>query len=272
MTHNLHGGWNSHGLGGDTGGGTAWGSAWAASGIAVIHVQHHGSDTAVYAGAPTPADIPARVRAAASGQQLLARVGDVRWVLDETARRSREGACDLTRLDLAHVGIAGHSMGAWTAQAIAGQYLAGASRLIDRRFRAAIAFSPSAPDPATADEAFGRIAIPFLSITGDEDGMPATAAPELRAAAAEQRTAPYRAMPPGQKYLLVFAGADHMVFSGNSRRAERPADAHVKAVTIAATTAFWRATLLDDAKARAYLSVPDGLQAALAPGDSLAAK
>jgi predicted dienelactone hydrolase len=260
----------SHGMGGDTNGGTLWGQAWASHGLAVIHIQHPGSDIAIYRDAPTAADVPSRVRAAATPEQLLARVADARFVLNEVARRPREGACDLSRIDPDRIGFAGHSMGAWTAQALAGQRWKAGVTFADRRIRAAIAFSPSAPFVGSADAAFGKIGIPFLSITGSEDGAPPLAPPDERAAAAAQRSAPYRAMPPGDKYFLVFDGADHMVFSGNARRAERPADDHVKAVTIAATTAFWGATLLGSARDKAFLA--KGLSAELAPGDRLERK
>jgi len=262
----------SHGLGGDVNGGTLWARAWVDAGIAVIHVQHHGSDIAVYADAPTPADIPQRVAYAASGQQLVARVGDVRFVLNEATRRPAEGGCDLTRLDPDRVGIAGHSMGAWVTQAVSGQYFAGASRLVDRRFRAAVALSPTAPDPSPAAVAgaFGRIGTPVLSITGSDDGVPATATAEQRAAALAYRSGPYRGMPAGQKYFIVFAGGDHLVFSGSSRRAERPADTRVKAATIAATTAFWRATFLGDRRAGKRLAA--GLPGELASDDRFEAK
>jgi predicted dienelactone hydrolase len=262
----------SHGLGGDVNGGTAWGQAWAAHGLVVIHVQHPGSDRAVYAEAPSPADIPARVRAAASGEQLLARVADVRFVLNTAQARPREGNCDLTRIDPDRIGMAGHSMGAWTAQALAGQRWPGDVTLADRRIRAALAFSGSPPAILSPAEAFGRIGIPFMAITGTDDGVPALATPEQRAASEAQRIAPWRAMPPGDKWLIVFDGADHMIFSGNARRAKRPGDAHIKAATIAATTAFWGMTLLGDAKDAGFLTSPKGLRAELAPGDRLEMK
>lgn len=260
----------SHGLGGDTAGGTLWAQAWAAHGIAVIHVQHPGSDAAVYRDAKGPEDAKARVRAAATGVQLQARVADAGFVLDELAARTRQGGCNLARLDTARAGIAGHSMGAWTAQAIAGQNFFGAPRLADRRFVAAIAFSPSAPNTGSAAEAFAGITIPFLSVTGSLDGNPLAAKAEIRAASQAQRTGPFMAMPPGRKYLLVFENGDHMIFSGNSRRAPTPTDFHIQAATKAATAAFWGATLLGNAADAAVLK--SGLKAQLAPGDRWQAK
>ncbi len=262
----------SPGLGGDVNGGTGWGQAWAAAGMIVIHVQHPGSDSAVYLGAAKGEDIAARVRAAASAEQLLARVADVRFVLNEAMRRPVEGACDLTRIDPDHIGMAGHSMGAWTTQALAGQRWAGGETLADRRVRAAIAFSPSAPFVGSAADAFGKIGMPFLTITGTQDGTPVLAKMGVRPTAPPDRIIPYRAMPPGDKYLIVFDGADHMVFSGNSRRVDRGSDVHVKSVTAAATTAFWQATLMGDAKAAAWLRAPTGLRGLLAAGDVLETK
>ncbi len=197
--------------------------AWAARGIAVVHLEHPGSDASVYAGAADAADLKARVRAAATGAQLQARVGDVSFILDELARRPREGGCDLSRLDLSRIGFAGHSMGAWTAQAVAGQRYFGAAAFRDPRITAAIALSPSTLTTGGLGEAFGGITIPFLSVTGSADGMPklvrdavpTTAQIEQQA----QRTGPYTGMAPGRKYLIVFQDGDHMVFAGNLRRA-----------------------------------------------------
>ena len=262
----------SHGLGGDIAAGTLWAQAWATHGLAVVHVQHAGSDAAVYRDAKGPDDTKARVRAAATGVQLQARVADISFVLDELATRKTEGQCNLARLDLGRAGIAGHSMGAWTAQAIAGQNFFGAPCLADRRFVAALAFSPSAPNNASAAEAFGDITIPFMSVTGSLDGNPLAAKAEIRAAAEAQRTGPYTAMPPGRKYLLVFDGGDHMVFSGNSRRAPTPTDLHIQASTKAATTAFWGATLLGSALDAAFLKSPSGLKAVLTKADRFEAK
>ncbi|MGL6111398.1 MAG: hypothetical protein ACRC2B_15000, partial [Rubrivivax sp.] len=36
----------SHGLGGSRDGGDAWGQTWAEAGLAVLHLQHPGSDSA----------------------------------------------------------------------------------------------------------------------------------------------------------------------------------------------------------------------------------
>ncbi|WP_408015014.1 alpha/beta hydrolase family protein, partial [Sandarakinorhabdus rubra] len=183
-------------------------AGWAAAGIAVIQLEHPGSDAAVYAGATSAEERLARVRAAATPAQLVARAGDVGFVADELARRSREGACDLSRINPDRLGLAGHSMGAWTVQAIAGQRFgpdrAGAPPpLVDRRFRAFIAMSPSATSPA----GFADVHRPLLAITGTRDGVSADADAVAVARALAQRTALFAALPAdGRKAQALFGG------------------------------------------------------------------
>jgi predicted dienelactone hydrolase len=264
----------SHGLGGSRDAGTAWAEAWSQAGLAVIHLQHPGSDSSLRQRRDQDEGAVARLRSGMTVAQLVERARDVSFVLDEIARRRTEGACDLARLDRARVGMSGHSFGAHTTLAVAGQAFltpAGERSLRDPRVTAAIALSPAPPRSANATtlrRAFGKIAIPVMSITGSEDVVPM-----LKDTTPEERQLPYRSMPAGSKYLLVFKGADHSVFSGhNVRRASRASDAHVIEVTAAATLAFWRGALLNDAGARTWLASTAGLRAKLAAGDTLQMK
>jgi hypothetical protein len=64
-------------------------------------------------------------------------------------------------LDLAHVGMSGHSFGAVTTQAVSGQaYVAAGSRHTDPRIDAAILFSPSSPQRGSPTGAFSGVKIP----------------------------------------------------------------------------------------------------------------
>jgi pimeloyl-ACP methyl ester carboxylesterase len=234
-----------------------WVAAWTAAGIAVIRLEHPGSDAAVYRGAGTPAEREARVRAGIAPGQLLARIADVGFVADELARRPREGACDLTRIDDDRLALAGHSMGAWVVQAMAGQYPDGEHPLlIDRRFRAFIAMSSTGPpDPAAARVQFGGIGRPLLVITGSRDGVPASAAPELIAESRARRLSLFVGAPAdGRKALADFAGADHLLFAGDMRKL--PADSQIQNRVAAITTLWWRRWLLADARAEKALARP----------------
>jgi len=256
----------SHGLGGSLDAGTTWGEAWSRSGFAVIQLQHPGSDQDLWRGERPLARLSA-LRRGMTADQLIARVGDVAFVLDELARRRSEGRCDLTRLDLTRVGMSGHSFGAHTTQAVAGQRFGsggGTRALRDRRIKAAVAFSPAPPqaDDAVVRAAFAAIDIPFMSVTGTRDEVPV-----LNDVSPADRTLPFRYMPAGRKYLLVMDGATHADFGGNPAGGLRGGNRHVDDVVIAATTAFWRAALLDDSTERDWLE-DGGLQARLARGDA----
>ncbi len=249
----------SHGLGGSLNAGTLWAEAWARDGNAVIHLQHEGSDSGILRNGG--------LRSAMSGEQLEARANDVHFVLDELARLKREGVCDLTRLDLGRIGMSGHSFGAQTTLAIAGtHYQQLSTQPFDRRVKAAIAFSPQ-PSIGTPDSiAFGGITMPFFTVTGTKDALP-----WLNKVTPEDRQRPFRAMPPGGKYLLVLAGANHGIFSGQDRAGfgNTASVPHVREVVVDATTLFWRATLHGDTAAQAAL---DRFAATLPAGDSFARK
>jgi len=255
----------SHGLGGSLDGGTLWGQAWVDAGFVVVHLQHPGSDRSILLSG-AGGGIGGALRAAMTPAQLDARVADVKFVLDQIPARRSEGQCALTRIDMAHIGMSGHSFGAHTTQALAGQRFAStAASTAEPRVRASLAFSPSPPGIGSDAEATARMTRPFLTITGTEDTTPVV--PGVRAA---DRERPFRAMPPGDKYLLVLKGAQHADFSGNAGgfRHAGP-DAHVRAAVIETSIAFWRWTLLGDRTAKTALDDPKALEARLAPGDRL---
>jgi predicted dienelactone hydrolase len=249
----------SHGLGGSVDGGQFWGEHWASHGMAVVHLQHPGSDSAVWQGGD---GVRRALREATRPQQLIARALDVRFVLDELARRraSTDPADGWTRrIDPDRIGVSGHSFGALTTQAVAGQsYRHREAVLADPRPRAFVAFSPS--DRESGDRAFARIDRPFMVVTGSADGMVGFG---LGVPPHERRRV-FDRLPPGDKFLLWLTGADHMIFNGTARwpaawntRPPPEQDAlHVRLVR-ATTLAFWRATLMDDAAARQWLRTLD---------------
>ena len=262
----------SHGLGGSRTGGAEWGRHWASHGYCVIHLQHPGSDEALWRDKPKAARLVA-IRAGYTREQLIERVADVRFSIDELARR--HAGAPLNRCDLTRIGMSGHSFGASTTQAVAGQRMGDTSQgLADTRIAAAIAFSPSARlDGVSADDAFGAIRIPFFSITGTLDEPPL---PSL-GVGFESRRIPFMHMAPGDKYLLVIDGADHMLFNGTAGlrdfaiRARRAESAAIEPRAIelvkSATLAFWNVTLKNDRSAHAWLT-GQGFAAQLAKADS----
>jgi predicted dienelactone hydrolase len=243
----------SHGLGGSRDAGSLWAEHWASHGYLVLHLQHPGSDESLWrdrAGNPL-----ANLKQGMNARQLVARVEDVRFALSELARRTAAGEAALAGADPSRVCMAGHSFGAQTTQAVAGQRflvpMAALRDLASAPIKAAIAFSPNARNSTgNLDQQFGNIRMPFLSLTGTNDIVP-----QLTDQPASARLLPYQHMPPGGKVLVNFEGADHMVFGGhNLRRPETGLDRAVREDVKALTLAFLDAYLRDDKRAQQWLS------------------
>lgn len=239
----------SHGLGGSRSGSEYLGVHWASRGIAAVFLQHPGSDEGVWKERPA-GERMAALRRAASPENFQHRVRDVPVVLNELTHWNRtQGHPLYQRLDLAHVGMSGHSFGAVTTQAVSGQRYLGSARFTDARIKAAVLMSPSGPraggDPR---QTFGEVKIPWLLLTGTRDNSP------IGNADPESRRTVFPALPPGGKYELVLAGAEHSAFT----EGRLPGDAgarnpnHHRAI-LAVTTAFWDAYLRSDAGAKKWL-------------------
>ena len=251
----------SHGLGGSREGNAFMGEHWAAHGYVAVFLQHPGSDTTVWKDVPR-AQAMGAMQGAASVQNYQLRVADVRFVLDELERRNAESGSPLAhRMDLAHVGMSGHSFGAVTTQAVSGQKQLLGRSPTDARIKAAIAFSPSSPQRGDAQQAFGSVAIPWMLMTGTADRSP------IRDVSADSRAAVFAALPPGHKYELVLDRAEHSAFTDRALPGDKEArnPNHHRAI-LALSTAFWDAYLRDDPKARAWLDGADA-RSVLEPKD-----
>jgi predicted dienelactone hydrolase len=98
----------SHGIGGSRRGYSWLGQHFARSGIACLHVQHVGSDRALWMGSIF--GLVERLQGAAQSQEAVARVQDLRFALDTLLADELAG-----RLDSQRIVAAGHSYGANTA-------------------------------------------------------------------------------------------------------------------------------------------------------------
>ena len=252
----------SHGLGGARSNNPYLGEHWARRGYVVVYVQHPGSDESVWRDAP-PGARRAALADAASVASFLERVRDIPAVLDQLeAWNAAVGDPLARRLDLAHVGMSGHSFGAITTQAVSGQRFLGSARFTDPRIDAALPMSPSAPRRGDARSAFGAVALPWMLMTGTRDVAP------IGGITLEGRYAVYPALPPGRKYELVLDGAEHSAFGDRplpGDAAARNPDHH-RAI-LALSTAFWDASLRDDAAARASLEDEPAVRQVLEPAD-----
>jgi predicted dienelactone hydrolase len=257
----------SHGLGGSVEGGKTWGEIWSNSGYLVVHVQHPGSDTPALRESLTSGDgePKQRMRNIATPENLIGRVDDVRYLISEIERQQRASTTSwMSRVDLSRIAMTGHSFGAHTTMALAGQRYPGPVKTIsDPRIKAFIALSPNATGlPRTFSDRFGSMNAPFLSITGTQDADPFAANRNMKKMV-EKRTAVFEHQPADDKYLFVIEGADHMVFNGNEaqsmralRQSEPLSAADQKRIQEAvgqSSLKFLDAYLRDDAKAKQWL-------------------
>lgn len=255
----------SHGLGGTVDGGAVWGEAWVAAGFAVLHLQHPGSDLdAVRAVTTTFTDQPALQRVA-NAEQFVARIRDVVFVLDVMARRHAARSGRWATVRPTAVGMSGHSFGAQTTLAMAGQRFPGFLGLDEPRLAAFIAFSPAIPLQMPARRSFEPVDRPVLSVTGTLDGDEVGVGNTV-----ERRQQVFAALPGGRKAHLVLKDADHMTFAGQTGRAAEiiPREAVTRelqsthhALVARITADWWLATLTNDAPARERLQTPAGLLA-----------
>lgn len=255
----------SHGLGGSREGYAYLGEHWASCGYVVVHPQHHGSDKNVMRGFRP---LKALRDAAANPANAVDRPLDISFVIDRLTALDSDVSFPLHgELDLAHLGVAGHSFGAFTTMAVAGAHfpvLGDEHTYLDPRVKAAIAMST--PTTQDNDEAFDDVKIPVFHMTGTKDESPdrrreRESDPVVGNTSAEQRLRPFRHTRHAPAYLLVFEGGDHMVFSGRLTES-RPSDGEFQARILSGSTAFWDAWLKDDKDARHWLD-QGGFSAAL---------
>ncbi len=242
----------SHGLGGNRAGGKLWAEHWASHGYVVVAMQHAGSDESLWKNREAR-DRISSMKSAMTLSNLGLRVGDVRFVIDEVVRRAEAKEAAFANADPKRLGMSGHSFGAQTTLAVAGQKAGsiGGQSGLDARIVSAVAFSPNARNKINVARQFGDIRIPLFSITGTKDGSILDDGTRY-----EDRMLPYENMPAGGKYLVVFEGGDHMVFGGHDmvRRASTARDGEIQEGVKAATLAFWNTTLKNDEAAQQWLS------------------
>lgn len=245
----------SHGLGGSRDNNPYLGQHWAKRGYVVVFVQHPGSDEAVWKEVPALQRMVA-MKNAASAENFLLRTRDIPAVIDAlTLWNQQKGHALHRRMNLDQMGMSGHSFGAVTTQAIAGQAMAG--RLTpyrDERIDAALMLSPSPPKMGDPASAFAKISIPCLLMTGTKDDSP------IGNSSPEDRLKIFPHLAQASAWQVVFDGADHMSFGERSLRSDAKLRGNAKKdpryhrAILALSTAFWDMNLKKDPSAKAWLN------------------
>ncbi|WP_233256003.1 alpha/beta hydrolase family protein [Falsiroseomonas bella] len=253
----------SHGLGGSREGLAYLGRALAGAGFVAVHLQHPGTDAAVWQGVPERA--PALAAAALDVANAVARLQDGIFAVEEVVRRGDLPGDPLEgRVDAGRLAAAGHSYGAWLVQHLLGQRLPGGDRglrLPERRLKAGILLSPSPPRGLPPRLAFARVTTPMLHVTGTADhGWVEGATPA-------DREVPFRVISGAPQVLVVLEGARHAAFADEQAAGPRWSDPTYHARVAAVSVLFLRAMLAGEAAARARLAA--GAPALLEPDDRL---
>lgn len=195
----------SHGFGASNRAYVGLSSYWASHGYVVIKPTH--ADSGKAAGIRSAEEI----WESQSATDWRNRAQDVTAILDSIPQLEEKYPEIKGKIDLAHVGVGGHSYGAHTVMLLGGaKTFPGAVSYADPRVKAVLAMSPQGPSDARGltRESFATLSVPTLFMTGTLDrGISEDETPDWRKLA-------YELSPAGDKYLVVVEGARHATFSG----------------------------------------------------------
>jgi predicted dienelactone hydrolase len=232
----------SHGMGGSRRGYTYLATRWATHGVASLHVQHVGSDSALWRG--NPLGVVGRLQAAAHDSEAAARAGDLRFALDRILSETSGPYAAL--VDRRRIIAAGHSYGANTALLAVGARVIRDGRWLefrDPRYSAAIVIS-APPFYGETDLAgvLAKITVPTLHVTATQDTIKI---PGFYSPAAD-RAAIFSAIPKSRKLLAVFQGGSHSMFTDRAFTGGPELNRKVKTATADLALAFLDYTFGND--------------------------
>ncbi len=244
----------SHGAGGSQNCCDSLTRHWATYGYVTLQPTHDDSVAERRSSGDQAVNFPAAVRAALTTPAVWeSRTQDISFLLDSLPELQKRVAGLGNKIDTSRIGVAGHSMGAYTAEAVGGALVDLPARantsLADPRARAVLCLSPQGPGQfGLSAHSFDKMAAPFMGITGSLDSI----GPLANAA---WHKVPFERSPAGDKFEVFIQGANHMSFisdgapvGGGSSRA-----AAILGYTNSASLAFWDAYLKDDSAAKKFL-------------------
>ena len=224
----------SHGIGGSRRGYSWLGQHAAGRGIASLHLQHVGSDRQIWTGGNV-FNVVGRLQDAAQEREALARVHDWRFAVDTLL-----GGEHASKIDARRIVAAGHSYGANTTLLASGARVprnGGAINLHDDRVRAAVVISaPPFYGEADPKQILGAIKVPSLHVTATEDIIRIPG----YYSGAEDRVAVFDATGGPRKWLAVYNGGSHSMFTDRAGTGGVALNPAVKAATQALVLAFVR--------------------------------
>ena len=231
----------SHGIGGSRRGYSWLGQHFARQGIASLHLQHVGSDRQLWTGSVF--GVISRLQGAAQDSEAINRAQDLRFALD-TLLSSELAPC----IDAKRIIAAGHSYGANTTLLASGARVERVGRAVelrDERVRAAIVISaPPFYGETEPHKILHSVTVPSLHVTCTEDIIRIPG----YYSGAEDRLAVFDATGSARKWLAVFEGGSHSMFTDRSGTGGAVLNPQVKEATRALAVAFVHAVLGDSAQ------------------------
>jgi predicted dienelactone hydrolase len=243
----------SHGAGGSESCCEALTRHWATYGYVTLQPTH--DDSAVerrHAGEEDINFLKAVREALKKPALWQSRPQDISFVLDSLPRLEKRVPPLVGKMDAEHIGVGGHSIGAFTADAVAGALvdLPGhpATSFGDARVKAVLLLSPQGPGEfGLTDHSWDRLTIPLLSMTGSLDLGAGNQGPDWK-------KIPFARSQPGGKFHVFIQGANHMSFINRKTTPGRAAlGDSILGYTNCASLAFWDAYLKADPAAMIYL-------------------
>jgi predicted dienelactone hydrolase len=225
------------------------GRYWASFGYVSIHPSH----------ADSIADSRFRgtlLEAISDPKGWANRPKDISFIIDSFSEIEKLVPQLSGKLDRRHIGVGGHSFGAYTASLVGGTTITipgddEPQSFRDRRVKAVLLLSPQGiGHMGLTARSWHSLHPPMLLMYGSLDFG-------AWGEAADWRSEPYQMAPSGNKYKVELAGGRHMGFAGSSRRGG--VQNEVFDCTKLETLAFWDAYLKHSPTAREYLD-SDGLK------------
>ncbi len=244
----------SHGAGGSQNCCESLTRHWASYGYVTFQPTHEDSMVQRRESGDGSVRFPQAVRDALKNPALWeSRPRDISFLLNALPKLQKRVGGLTDKLDLNRIGIAGHSMGSYTAEAVGGALvdLPGhpATSFADPRAKAILCLSPQGPGQfGLTAHSFDKITLPFMGITGSLDNLGPLAT-------AEWHKTPFERSQPDDKYELFIKGANHMSFitADTLLPARSSQAAAILGYTNSASLAFWDAYLKDDPAAKQFL-------------------
>jgi predicted dienelactone hydrolase len=244
----------SHGAGGSQNCCDSLTRHWATYGYVTLQPTHDDSATQRRAAGEDNTRFLPAVREALKNPALWqSRPQDISFLLDSLPELQKRVAGLNGKIDFDRIGVGGHSMGSYTAEAIGGAVVDlpehPGTNFSDPRAKAILCLSPQGPNQfGLTAQSFARISLPFLGITGSLDSLGPVASPAWH-------RIPFERSQPGDKYEVFIQGASHMSFiTDETLLASRSSQAAaILGYTNSASLAFWDAYLKQDPTAQKFL-------------------